>query len=48
MIFALLADKKIAPVIARTFPLLEARSALELLATGTVEGKIVLEAGASS
>jgi hypothetical protein len=31
-------------MIATTFPLLEARGALELLATGTVEGKIVLEA----
>jgi len=43
-IFALLADGKIDPRIAKTFPLLEARAALELLATGTVEGKLVLEA----
>ena len=41
-IFALLAEKKIAPLITRTFPLLEARQALELLAAGSVEGKIVL------
>jgi NADPH:quinone reductase-like Zn-dependent oxidoreductase len=43
-IFALLAEKKIAPLIARRFPLLEARAAVELLAKGGVEGKIVLEA----
>jgi NADPH:quinone reductase-like Zn-dependent oxidoreductase/mannose-6-phosphate isomerase-like protein (cupin superfamily) len=43
-VFALLAGKQIDPMIARTFPLLEARRALELLATGSVEGKIVLEA----
>jgi NADPH:quinone reductase len=43
-VFALLAAKQIDPVVARTFPLLEARKALELLATGTVEGKIVLQA----
>jgi NADPH:quinone reductase len=41
-IFALLADKKIDPLIKRTFPLLDARKALELLAAGSVEGKIVL------
>jgi NADPH:quinone reductase len=41
-IFALLAEKKIDPMISRTFPLLEARQAIELLATGSVEGKIVL------
>ena len=41
-IFALLAEKKVDPMIYRTFPLLEARQALELLASGTVEGKIVL------
>jgi NADPH2:quinone reductase len=34
-IFALLAEKKIDPMINRTFPLLEARQALELLATGS-------------
>jgi len=42
-VFALLAAKQIDPLVARTFPLLEARKALELLATGSVEGKIVLE-----
>ncbi len=41
-IFALLAEKKIDPLVVRTFPLLEARQALELLAAGSVEGKIVL------
>ena len=41
-IFALLAEKKIDPLVNRTFPLLEARQALELLAAGSVEGKIVL------
>jgi NADPH2:quinone reductase len=42
-VFSLLAEGKIAPMVATTFPLLDARKALELLATGTVEGKIVLE-----
>jgi NADPH2:quinone reductase len=42
-IFALLANKQIDPMIAKTFPLLDARKALELLAAGTTEGKIVLE-----
>jgi NADPH2:quinone reductase len=42
-IFSLLAEKKIDPMVAKTFPLLEARNALELLAAGGVEGKIVLE-----
>jgi NADPH:quinone reductase len=41
-IFALVAARKITPVVAAVFPLLEAKQALELLATGTVEGKIVL------
>jgi NADPH:quinone reductase-like Zn-dependent oxidoreductase len=41
-IFALIAGKKIAPLIAAIFPLMDARQALELLATGAVEGKIVL------
>lgn len=41
-IFALLAEKKIDPLVARTFPLLQARQAIELLASGSVEGKIVL------
>lgn len=44
-IFALLAEKKIDPLVARTFPLLEARQALELLAAGSVEGKLVLASG---
>jgi NADPH:quinone reductase-like Zn-dependent oxidoreductase len=41
-IFKLLAEKKIDPLVNTTFPLLEARRALEVLATGSVEGKIVL------
>jgi NADPH:quinone reductase len=44
-IFAVLGGKKIDPPISRTFPLLEAREALELLASGSVEGKIVLTNG---
>ena len=43
-IFALLAEKKIDPLISRSFALLEARQAVELLASGSVEGKIVLTA----
>jgi NADPH:quinone reductase len=43
-IFALLEEKKIDPLISHTFPLLEARQALELLAGGLVVGKIVLVA----
>ena len=41
-IFLLLAEKKIDPLVNRTFPLLDARKALELLAAGSVEGKLVL------
>lgn len=41
-IFALIADKKIVPLVTQIFPLLDARRAIELLATGAVEGKIVL------
>jgi NADPH:quinone reductase-like Zn-dependent oxidoreductase len=41
-IFSLLAETKINPLVNRTFPLLDARKALELLAAGSVEGKIVL------
>jgi NADPH2:quinone reductase len=41
-IFSLIAQKKITPLIANLFPLLEAPKALRLLATGTVQGKIVL------
>ncbi len=44
-IFALLAEKKIDALVSHTFPLLEARQALELLATGSVAGKIVLTNG---
>jgi NADPH2:quinone reductase len=44
-IFSLLVEKKIDPLVHRTFPLLDARKALELLATGSVEGKIVLTNG---
>ena len=43
-VFALLAEKKIDPVVSKTFPLLDARNALEWLARGSVEGKLVLEA----
>jgi NADPH2:quinone reductase len=42
-VFALLAEKKIDPLIARRLPLLEARAAVEVLAKGGVAGKIVLE-----
>ncbi len=41
-IFALVAEKRLDPLVAATFPLLEAKQALELLAKGAVEGKIVL------
>ena len=41
-IFSLLEEKKIDPLVNRTFPLLDARKALEFLAAGSVEGKIVL------
>jgi NADPH:quinone reductase-like Zn-dependent oxidoreductase len=41
-LFALLAEKKIDPLVTRTFPILQAREAIELLASGSVEGKIVL------
>jgi len=44
-IFSLLAAKKIDPLVKCTFPLLDARKALELLAAGSVEGKIVLSNG---
>lgn len=46
-VFALLAAHQIDPMISRTFPLLDARKALELLATGSVEGKVVLQAPAT-
>jgi NADPH2:quinone reductase len=41
-IFELLREKKIDPVIKYTFPLLEARKAIELLISGTATGKIIL------
>jgi len=41
-IFALVAGKQIDPLVGVTLPLLEARRAVELLAGGSVEGKIVL------
>jgi NADPH2:quinone reductase len=41
-IFSLVADKSVDPLVTHTFALLDARRALELLATGSVEGKIVL------
>ena len=41
-IFSLLGQKKIDPLVNHTFPLLDAGKALELLAAGSVEGKIVL------
>jgi NADPH:quinone reductase len=44
-IFRLLADRKIDPPVTHSFPLLAARRAIELLASGTVEGKIVLTNG---
>ncbi len=41
-IFTLLGQKKVDPLVHHTFPLLDAAKALELLAAGSVEGKIVL------
>jgi NADPH:quinone reductase-like Zn-dependent oxidoreductase len=41
-VLAQVARRSIEPVISAVFPLRDARKALELLATGTVEGKIVL------
>ena len=41
-LFELLAQKKISPRIARTFPLMEARKANEYLEAGGVDGKLVL------
>jgi NADPH2:quinone reductase len=41
-VFRLLAAKKIDPMISNTFPFLEVRKAMELLASGAVVGKIVL------
>jgi NADPH2:quinone reductase len=42
VLLGLLRDRKIRPVIARRFPLMEARSAHEMLGRGGVVGKIVL------
>src|SRR5436309_1856648 len=47
-LFELLQQKKIKPLIARRFPLAEARQAQELLGKGGVTGKIVLVRDASS
>ncbi len=47
-LLALLQGKKIKPLVARRFPLAEARQAHELLGKGGVTGKIVLVAGGSS
>jgi NADPH2:quinone reductase len=41
-IFALIAEKKLDPLVSVTLPLLEARRATEMLVEGAVEGKIVL------
>jgi NADPH:quinone reductase-like Zn-dependent oxidoreductase len=41
-IFELIAAGKIDPLVTVTLPLLEARQALTRLASGTVQGKIVL------
>jgi NADPH:quinone reductase-like Zn-dependent oxidoreductase len=41
-LFTLLAEGRIAPVIARTFPLSEAAAANALLESGTVIGNLVL------
>lgn len=47
-LFDLLRQKKVRPLIAQRFPLVEARRAHELLASGGVTGKIVLVRDASS
>jgi NADPH2:quinone reductase len=44
-IFGLLAEKRIDPMVSRKFSLLEARKALEFMASGSVEGKVVLMNG---
>jgi NADPH2:quinone reductase len=41
-LFQLLREQKIRPIIARRFPLTEARQAHELLGKGHVTGKLVL------
>ena len=47
-LFELLQQQKIKPLIARRFPLVEARHAQELLGTGGVTGKLVLVRNGSS
>jgi NADPH:quinone reductase len=47
-LLALLQQRRIKPIVAKRFPLLEARSAQELLSKGGVEGKIVLMPSGSS
>ena len=47
-LFTLLRDQKIKPLVARRFPLAEARQAHELLGKGGITGKIVLVANGSS
>jgi NADPH2:quinone reductase len=42
-IFELVRERKVDPLVTRTFGLMEARQAIELIATGSAEGKIVLE-----
>ncbi|HEY6476698.1 MAG TPA: zinc-binding dehydrogenase [Polyangia bacterium] len=46
-IFALIAEKKLDPLVSVTLPLVEARRAMEMLVGGAVEGKIVLTTRAS-
>jgi NADPH:quinone reductase-like Zn-dependent oxidoreductase len=41
-IFALIAEKKLDPLVSVTLPLLDAKEAIEALVSGSVEGKIVL------
>src|SRR5580692_10789084 len=41
-IFALIAEKKLDPLVSATLPLVEAKRAMEMLMAGAVEGKIVL------
>ncbi len=41
-LFGLLSERKVGPIIARRFPLAEARQAHEMLERGGVTGKIVL------
>jgi Zinc-binding dehydrogenase len=47
-LFDLLQQKKIKPLVARRFPLTEARQAQELLGKGGVVGKLVRDSGAWS